>query len=451
MSFLTKSKLPEGYCVQPLERFSFGFALLGQNFIYGLLLNYLMIYYTDIVGLTAAAVGTLFLIARCWDAVNDPFMGLLVDRTRSRWGKFRPYLLFTPIPIAIATTLCFTTIDVSPGLKLAFAYATYLIWGMIYTVNDVPLWSLSAAMSRNTQERTGIISIARMLAMVGIMIPAIFVIPLVNALGQGNDQTGYMATAALFGFGGAALMFLAFFNTKERVVQSTERPGFKQSFDAVAKNRPLQIIMAISLLNVFAMAAQSLYVFFATYNLGDRNTLPILMTLTITGMIIGMAPVPLLVSRIGKIGAFVVLATCKAIAAITFFFVGYESISAVYAMTLISALFTGGPIIIITAMLADSIDYMEWRAGNRSEGVIFSIQTFLAKFSSAIGGFLAGMALTVIGYVPNAAQSTQTLSGIFILITLIPGLGSLIALVPLKFYELNEDRHREINLELQSS
>lgn len=445
---MTTKALPEGYVLLNKERYSFGMALFGQNLIYGLFLNYLMIFYTDVYGISAAAVATLFLVARTWDALNDPLMGMLVDRTRTRWGKFRPYLLWTPFPIAFATVLCFVTPDVDASTKLIFAYATYILWSMVYTVNDVPLWALSSAMTQNSQERTGLISLARILATIGIMVPAVLVIPMVDFFGAGDDERGYFVTAICFAGAAALLMLLAFFNTKERVVPSAEKPTFKQSITALTANRPLQMIVLISLVGVFAMASQSLFVYFATYNLGDRSLLPVLMLITVAAIIIGMLPVPALVRRYGKKWAFAFLTLFKALTSIAFYLVGYDSLPAVYVMTFFNGLFIGGVGIVTTAMLADSIEYMQWKIGNRSEGIIFSVQTFMAKITTAIGGFLGGISLSLVGYVPNVAQAPQALEGIFLLITLVPGVGGLLVLIPLYFYELNEKRHREILDEL---
>jgi sugar (glycoside-pentoside-hexuronide) transporter len=440
--------MQQAFVLKPKERYSFGFALFGQNLIYGLFLNYLMIFYTDVYGISAAAVATLFLVARTWDALNDPLMGMLVDRTRTRWGKFRPYLLWTPLPIALATVLCFVTPDVDASTKLIFAYATYILWGMVYTLNDVPLWALSSAMSQNSQERTGLISLARILATIGIMVPAVLVIPMVDYFGAGDDEQGYFVTAICFSVAAALLMLLAFFNTKERVVPSLEKPTIKQSVSALTANPPLQMIVLMSLVGIFGMAAQSLFVYFATYNLGDRSLLPILMLITVAALIVGMLPVPALVRRVGKKTAFAVLTLFKALTSIAFYVVGYESLEAVYLMTFFNGLFIGGVMIITTAMLADSIEYMQWKIGNRSEGIIFSVQTFMAKITTAIGGFLGGIALTVVGYVPNVDQAPLALDGIFLLITLVPGVGGLLALIPLYFYELNEARHNHILDEL---
>jgi GPH family glycoside/pentoside/hexuronide:cation symporter/probable glucitol transport protein GutA len=442
--------LQQDFVLSPKERYSFGFALFGQNLIYGLFLNYLMIFYTDVYGISAAAVGTLFLVARTWDALNDPVMGMIVDRTQTRWGKFRPWLLWTPLPIAITTVACFFTPDVSAATRLALAYLTYIVWGMVYTVNDVPLWALSSAMSQNSQERTGLISLARILATVGIMVPAILVIPMVDFFGKGDDAAGYFYTACCLSAVAALLMVLAFFNTRERVIADASKPTLRDSANALLKNRPLLMIILMSFMGIFAMAAQSLFIYYVTYNLGDRGLMPTLMLVTVAALICGMVPIPWLVRRLGKKGTFAFITIARALVSVIYYLIGWENQTLVYLMTFCNGLFLGSVGILTTAMIADSIEYMQWKTGKRSEGIIFSTQTFLAKITTAIGGFAGGMALTLINYVPNAEQSPEALTGIFWLITLLPGIGGLLALIPLYFYELNEIRHGEILAELES-
>lgn len=439
-----------GAPVPQRERFAFAFALFGQNLIYGLFLNFLMIFYTDVYGLSAAAVATLFLIARCWDACNDPLMGMLVDRTRTRWGKFRPYLLWTPLPIAVATVLCFTTFDVSPTVRLVLAYATYISWSMIYTVNDVPLWALSSAVTQDSSERTALITLARLLATMGILVPGIAVIPMVEFFGQGDDAKGYFYTASVFASIAAAFMLLAFFFVKERVPAAAAVPKMKDSYYALAANRPLQMIILMGLLAVFSMVAQSLFVYFATYNLGDRGLLPTLMLATAVAILLGTLPTPLLVRRLGKKGTMAALAWFKALASVAFFAVGFENLTLVYLMTVLTMLPVGAKSVLTTAMIADTIEYMQWKTGQRSEGIIFSVQTFMAKITTAIGGFIGGISLAVVGYVPNAVQSDSTLTAIFALVTLVPGITGLLILWPLRYYDLDEKRHQQILAELDA-
>lgn len=433
------------------ERFSFGFALLGQNLIYGLFFHYLLIFYTDVYGISAAAVGTLFLVARSWDAINDPLMGVIVDRTRTRWGKFRPYLLWTPVPIAAATILCFTTVDVSTGTKLVLAYVTYIAWSMIYTVNDVPIWALSSAMTQDSEARTSLITLARLLSLVGIMLPAIFVIPMVEYFGQGDDATGYQMTAMVLAGVACMLMLLAFFNVRERVTPRAERPSLSQSYRALAANRPLQLVVLMSLLGVFSLVGQSLFVYFATYNLGDRGLLPTLAFISAVAMVVGIVPMPALVRRFGKKRAMAMLTILNGLAAVVYFWVGYDSLIWVYVMTALNALPTGARTVLTTAMIADTIEYMQWRTGERSEGIVFSVQTFTAKITTAIGGFVGGVALSVVGYVPNAIQTPDTLFWIFALVTLVPGIIGLLALWPLYYYPLTEKFHQEILTKLRST
>lgn len=416
------------------ERYAFGFSLFGQNLIYGLFLNYFMVFLTDVYGVTAVAAGTLFLVARTWDAFNDPLMGVIVDRTRTRWGKLRPYLLFSPIPIAAATIACFSMPYISISEKILLAYGAYIIWGMLYTTSDVPLWALTASITATSGDRTKIISTARIFGNLGMMVTAIATIPLVEFFGRGDDARGYQLTTACFSALFVALVLNGFVCVRERVSADSEKPTLRESLQAVAHNRPLQWLILIALVGVFSTASQALLVYFASYNLGDRTLLPSIMAVAFVGMIVGMLPIARLTATYQKEHLLASIMIGKAVIGAAYWLLGYDNLAVVFTMAFLWAMVAGGAGIVATAMLTDTIDYMHRKTDRRSEGVIFSAQTFVAKMIAALGGFLSGLLLSHAQYVPNATQSEQTLERLFNAITLLPGLGGLLALLPLSMY-----------------
>ena len=211
------------------EKFSFSMALMGQTIVFNFVNLYLLIFYTDVFGISAAAAGTLFLIARIWDAINDPIMGIAVDKTTTRWGKCRPYLLFTPVPIVLLTVLLFIVPDVGSTMKLAYAYVTYILWGMFYTALDIPLWTLSSRMSVDTGERQSLISMGRMFNILGSALPVALVVPLKQAFGGGDESRGYLLTVTVFALAAVPLMLQSFRGTTERAPAGIEkRPGLRQ-------------------------------------------------------------------------------------------------------------------------------------------------------------------------------------------------------------------------------
>lgn len=427
------------------EKLGFSFGVLGQNIIYGFFSTYILIFYTDVFGISAAAVGTMFMIARLWDACNDPMMGLIADRTRTKWGKFRPYMLFVPIPIAIITTLTFLTPDISYKSKIIYAYITYIGWGMIYTVGDIPMWALTSAITKDTVERTNVITIARIFSIFGIVIPAIATVPLLKMFGGEFSTRSYPIVAALYGIVCAVLMIGIFFSVRERVVPDKEKRSLRDNANVIIKNKPLILIIISSIItNSILNLRQAILLYYATYNLNNIDLVPILMAATMIAMLIGMLIVPLLISRIGKKNTFIVYGVGIAISSILFYFSGYSSEKHVIIWTLITGIFTGAPAILESAMIADTIEYAEFKTGIRAEGLIFSTQTFMAKFSSALSGGIGGLLLTIIGYVPNVAQTKRALDGLHAMMTIIPAVAVLIGLIPMLFYPLTEKLHKEI-------
>lgn len=432
------------------EKLGFSFGVFGQNIIYGFFTTYILIFYTDVFGITAAAAGTLFMVARLWDAANDPMMGLLADRTRTRWGKFRPYMLWVPIPIAVITVLTFLVPNAGYGTKLVYAYITYIAWGMIYTVGDIPMWALTSALTRDTKERTGIITMARIFSIFGMVVPAIATIPLLKLLGGEMSKTGYTKVAAVYGVFCAISMMGIFFSVRERVVHSRERIKIKDSINVIIQNKPLLLIMVSSIItNSMVTFRQSILVYYATYNMHNTDLVPLLMIASLATMLVGMLLVPVVISFMGKRNAFIFYGIGLSLSSLLFYFSGYGSEKLVILWTLVSGLFSGAPSVLESAMIADTIEYAEWKTGLRAEGVIFSTQTFMAKFSSALSGGLAGLILTIIGYVPNAVQTQGSLHGIHAMMTIIPAAAVLVGLIPIFFYKITEKRHAQIVRELE--
>ncbi len=433
------------------EKLGFSLGVFGQNIIYGFFTTYILIFYTDVFGITAAAAGTLFMIARLWDAVNDPMMGLIADRTRTRWGKFRPYMLWVPIPIAAITILTFFVPDIDNGTKLLYAYITYIAWGMIYTAGDIPMWALTSVITRDTKERTGIITMARIFSIFGMAIPAIATMPLLKAFGGEFTPSSYAYVAGFYGIICAVLMMGIFLSVRERVVHGAEREKVRESIAAIIYNKPLILIMVSSVItNSVVTFRQSILVYYATYNLNNTDMVPLLMAVTLAAMLIGMLLVPAANSVLGKRNSFILYGIGLALSSLFFYFSGYGDERSVILWTLISGVFSGAPAVLESAMIADTIEYAEWKTGIRAEGVIFSTQTFMAKFSGALSGGLAGLILTIIGYVPNAVQTQKALGGLHAMMTIIPAAAVIAGLVPIFFYKLTEKKHGEIQKELEA-
>lgn len=446
-------RIPENTSVPIKEKLSYGFGCLGQNMIFTFMGSFLLYFYTEYFGLLPAAAGMLLLISRVWDAVNDPMMGIIVDRTSSRWGKFKPYLLFTPIFFALLGVLCFTVPDFSYTGKLIYAYCTYILFGMVYTASDVPYWALSGAITQDPIERNSVIMYPRFIATVGAAAATIATLPLIylfrNLLG-GNIVGGYQLTAALYGLITVITFLIAFFLVQERVPNTShEHASLRQIWWTFSRNKPLILIIISGLFAGIATAAKlQVLIFYSEYVLQNESLYIVLVGINIPFILLGIALVPAIAKKIGKKITYIGSCAVFAVSSLGFYLSGWNSFAVVVAWNCLGSLVMSIPIVMETSMIADTIEYAELKTGKRSEGMIFSSQTFLAKITAAAAAGMIGFSLAAAGFLSGIPQSLEVMKGIHAITAFIPFACSILAIIPLIFYPLTEARHAEIVAEL---
>ena len=430
--------------VSKKEILCYGMGSLGNNIIYAFISTYLLIYYTDYFGINAAAVGTLFLMARIWDAANDPIMGIIVDNTHTRWGKFRPYLLIVPFFMAGATILCFLNPELSVQGKLVYAYVTYIAWGMSFTAMDIPYWSMSAAITQDPQERNHVVMVPRTMAVVGFFIVNVLTLPLVKYF-----QTWHVV-AILYSIVAIVLTLITFFNVKEKViVKRDKKQTIKDVIHLFRVNRPLRLLIWSMLITETINALRFTFtIYYLKYNLESEELVPAFLGAYLLLSIFGSIASPILSKRLGKKGTAWWGMLIQCISSIGMFFTGFGSFLPILLWNSIGAFSSGASNIAQTSMLVDCVEYGEWKTGNRAEGMVFSTNIFKTKLASAIGGALGAYALSIMGYVPNVQQSMTTLNSMHMIFTLIPGVLSLFSLIPLGLYDLTEDQYKKVLGEL---
>lgn len=443
------------------EKYGYAFAALGQGAIYAMMSSWLGRYYTDVLGLSGYFVGILMWVARVWDAVNDPMMGMIVDRTRTKYGKMRPYLLFAPPLAAVLTVLLF----IKPGFNqtglMIYAAVTYILWGMVYTTGDVPFWSMPSAMTNNSGERANFISFARTLNSIGSALPLVLVavISTESMLGQ---TKGYLLSAVIFAVGGGALYMSSFFRCRERIEPSKEIPSPRESLNLIKQNKPLVIAVLVGVLAFGRYMVQGAISYAADYVFVANGFLKeniVLVTAALIG--IGMFPAMVLMPTLFKkfnykqivIGA----GFLSFVLGVVFFFVSYfTGYSAVVALPFLflSGLPLGVFNIITYAIIADSIDYLQWKTGKRAEGISFSTQTFMNKLGAAISAGLIPLLLQAFDYKKPVndviqPQGDKTKFVIFLMITLIPAVSIALSTIPMFFYDYIGDKKEKILKELE--
>ena len=423
---------------------SFSAALGGQNVVFGIQASFMMFAFTDILLLAPAAVGTLFFIARLFDAANDPFMGIIADRTRSRWGKFRPWLLFVPVPLGVMTVLCFYNPQLGYGATLIYAYVIYFIWGILYTPSDIPLWSLAGVMTRNQDARGKLITIARIFSIVGAVVPLIFIPALAEWFSPDEPRQGYMGAVAVLMIISVPLMTLAFWGTTERVQSKRNPLSISDLFENLKINRPLQLVFLFIIIAGLGTTSTGAAIYFASYNLGDAKLVAPLSIALLAGIIVGMMFTLMMTRLWGKKNALIYVSLARFLILVIFFFVGYSSLPLVLLLSVLNGLCLGPILALVPAMMADSIDYAEHKTGKRFEGLSFSFMTFGNKAAAGIGAFAAGAMMALTGYIANQTQSAEALSGIFLIMTLVPALGVILSIIPILFYPDLDKNHASI-------
>ncbi|MDR2304125.1 MAG: MFS transporter [Treponema sp.] len=424
---------------------------VGQNLIFGLWSSYMLVFFTDVFGIAGGAAGLIMMLTRIWDAINDPMMGVIADRTRTRWGRYRPWLLFMAVPIVFFLTLNFSAPGFSMTGKVVYAAITYVCMSMAFTAVDVPYWTLPAAMTQDVGKRTTIYSVSRITTTLSSLIVGIIAIPLVTALGCGDMARGYFIAALVIGCLGAVLYLCGFKLVREHVIPPpAEKFSFSGAVKVISQNKPLLLILISMLVaNGLAFLRMNLLVYWVQYNIGSLELVAIFNLVSLPAMLLGMVVTPLLSKKLGQKGMFIFACLWGAVSNFIFFFVGYGNVAAALVMFFLTSIPTGFVMVLISSMIVNTIEYAEWKTGQRREGLISSTQTFLAKICIAIGGGLSGLLLTIVNYQPNTAQPAGTLTVFHAAMTIITGLGFLLGIIPMLFNDFDDKKYAEITAELQ--
>lgn len=440
---------------QPLklsEKAGYACGDVASNFYWRVFDVFLFIFYTDVFGISAAAVGTMMLVSRMIDAFSDPLMGALADRTQTRFGKFRPYLIWGILPIAAAGVLTFTVPDLDEGGKLIWAYCTYIFMMLAYTFINIPYGALLGVITGNTQQRTTLTSFRFIGAFSGGTLVAYFTPELVKILGGADEQLGWQLTMALYGAVAAVLFSIAFLTTRERISPpANQETTIVDDLKDLANNKPWLILFSLALVIMLTITLRgSSGTFYFKYYVGREDLIGSFATAYMLSLMVGAAITPLLTKFCGKRKLLLILMTIVGVLSIAFYFVSKENIILIFAMQIAIGLALGPKSPLVFSMYADTADFSEWKTGRRATAMIFSAASFAQKLGGALAGAIMGWLLAGLGYVANQVQTNSSEQGIVLLMTIIPGLFALLAVLVIKFYPLSDNRLEEIQLELRS-
>jgi len=415
----------------------------GINLYFISVMTYLLYFYTDVMGISAAAAGGVFAVARFVDAVTDPVMGFIAERTRTRWGRMRPYLLFGAIPLALISILTFTVPDTDMAGKVTWAYTTYILFGLIYTVVTIPYATLTASLTQDYEARTKLSTYRIGCAFAGGFLVSVGTFPLVSLFD--DEALGFQVLMLGFAVVATALLWVTFATTREVITPKVEKISIKDSLLAISRNPPLLVVIGIFSCGMLSFTVrQTTTAYFFIYNVGDPSLISWFFTLTLGCMLIGIWAVPSLAERFGKAGAARLGAYLTIFACIGFYLTPYDAIAAIFFWGCLVAL-GGTPVAVLGwAMIPDTVEYAQLKHGVRADGAIYSTASFFQKLAKTLGGAGVAFALGFAGYVANAEQTPEALETIHIMLTLVP-VGIMLVLILLtRIYSLNREQHAQI-------
>jgi sugar (glycoside-pentoside-hexuronide) transporter len=425
------------------ERLAFGGGAFAANLLIQVINMYLMFFYTDVFKISAIAAGTLFLVARVVDSIVDFSMGYIIDRTNSKWGKFRPYVMFGCIPFCVLTVACFIVPDFSEPGKVIYAYVTYLLTMVLTTVITLPCTAILPAMTQDQTERIKLSNLNQFLGMSGMMIVAVGGMPLVGIFGGRNQAKGFFFTVSIFAVIACVLFMIWSLKVRERVVADNkihEKIKLKETLPIILNNKYLLLLSGafVFFMSGFTIRNNS-QMYYLVYTLQRPDLVPIVGLLSMLPLILTILLAYFIVGKLGKRNALILGMAIVIIANTVQYFAG-TNVNVILALTVLSAVGSGLFLPLIWGMLPDTVDYAHWKFGRRAEGIVSSTFIFLQKCSSGLAGYVAGAALVALGYIPNVVQSASTMSGISFLYNVAGSLLSIVSVVLMFFYDLDEKK-----------
>lgn len=456
------------------EKIGYGLGDMSSSMFWKLFGAYLMIFYTDVFGISAAVVGTMFAVTRVWDSFFDPVVGAVADRTSSRWGRFRPYLLFLAVPFGVIGILTFLTPPFGQTGKIVYAFITYALMMMVYSAINVPYASLLGVMSPDPADRNTLATYRMTFAYLGSFLALLLFMPLVNAFGGGDSggpmlgwltapQAGWLMAAGVIAVVCVLLFLGCFALTKERVRPVRQgKTSLKTDLRDLLHNRPWWILLGAGVASlVFNSIRDGATVYYFKYYVDETAVgsisflgLPFVLSglylavgqaANILGIILA-APVS---NRIGKRRTFMAAMAVASVLSIAFFWLGKDQLVPIFILQALISVCAGSIFPLLWSMYADCADYSELQTGNRATGLIFSSSSMSQKFGWAFGTAITGWMLAQFGFQANAVQSAETLQGIRMFLSLLPAAGAFLSLVFIYFYPLSEQKMRQITHELE--
>ena len=446
------------------EKVGYSFGDMASNLYFQVFVLFLPIFYTDVFGISAAAMGTMLLVTRIWDAFNDPIMGMIADRTESRWGKFRPYLAALAIPLALGGILTFTTPDLAESGKLIYAYITYILLVMLYTAVNVPYAALMGVITPNSAERAEVSSYRFVAAFCGQIVVGSATLTLVQFLGRGDEQLGWQMTLGAYGLLAVVLLLTTFFMTRERVTPAkVKRNKISHDLKDLVRNKPWLLVAGATLFQLtYIVMRGSATPYYFRYFVEDQQLALIGFTIDLSyeiftsafatigsvATLIGAIMTKLFTKRIDKKNVYSSFLLISATFSCFFFFLQPENVLLIFTLNVLVSYFFGAVSVLQWAIYTDAADYGEWKFGRRATALIMAASLFALKLGLTFGGAIVGWMLELHGFVANVEQTEETLTGIQLLMSFYPAIFGLAAGLLMLLYPLKDTMMVKIEEEL---
>ena len=442
------------------EKFGYALGDTASNLFWMTFVYFGTYFYTDVFGLAPAAMATLFFVTRILDTVFDPVMGMLADRTNTRWGKFRPYLLWMVVPFGVCGSLAFITPPFGAGGKLVWAYVTYGLIGLVYSAINLPYSAMLGVISPSSVERTKASSFRFVGAYSAGLVVSLCTMYLVDFFGGPSKQTGFAMTVGLYVLLGMVMWVVCFAITKERVKSPAgQASSFLRDLADVVTNVPWLVLFVLGIATLsYVSIRNGCFTYYFKYYVGNQTVLgmnltanTMLGTFLVVGSLatlFGTSLVAPVAQRIGKKLLYMIMMGISSVLTISFYFLRPQDVIAMFVLQILANLIMGPTAALVYAMYADASDYSEWKTGRRSTGLVFAASSFAQKMGWTVGGTVTGLILAGFGYQAEIKQTAETLTGLRLLVSFIPAVGSLLATILPLFYSLGDKRMKQIEKDL---
>lgn len=421
------------------EKVGYSLGDTASHFVWDMVGFWLLFFYTDVYGISAAAAGTIMLVARFWDMAIDPIIGVVSDRTNSRWGKFRPYILFGAVPYAILAILTFTTPNLGEIGKIIYAGATYVLLMTAYAAINLPYSALGAVMTDDTYERAGLNTYRFIAGFSGQFIVTGLALTLAEFFGHGNKAQGFQYTVLMFAILSLIFFFITFQTTKERVQPpKAQKNSLREDLKNLFANKAWRILAIVGIISFIMFAMQNAAIaYYFKYYLGRENNVQLFNVIGTVALIVALPLSKPLAKRFGNKNVFIGSSLISGVFFMLIYLPGVKDLITIYVFNIIAKMAYAPAVPLLWTMIADSADYGEWTTGRRATGLYFSAAVFAQKAGWGIGAAIAGWILTISQFVPNVTQSNTAITGIKLLVSVIPGILYMSCALFMIFYKID--------------